>query len=158
MLRALALDDAELSIMLCDDVVMRALNRRYRGYDRTTDVLAFALGEGRRMPVPGPLALGDIVISLPTAARNARIAHKPALAEISLLLAHGLLHLLGCDHRTATEDRRMRARTDLLLAAASLGVRRRPVDRLGSSSKAATFRRAPRRTPSGPKIPAKSKA
>ena len=49
-----------------------------------------------------------------------------------MLLAHGLLHLLGCDHRTVTEERRMRARTDLLLASASLGGRRRPVDKLGA--------------------------
>ena len=132
MLKALALESAELSLVLCDDAVMRDLNRQYRQLDRTTDVLAFALGEGRAMPNTQVLWLGDIVISLPTAARQARSAGKAPIAEVAMLLAHGLLHLLGCDHRTVTEERRMRARTDLLLASASLGGRRRPVDKLGA--------------------------
>jgi probable rRNA maturation factor len=117
MLLALSLGDAELSILLCDDRVMRSLNRRHRGLDRPTDVLAFSMLEGR--PFPGAaLLLGDVVISVPYAARQARSAGRDPLAEVTLLLAHGLLHLLGCDHRTRTEERRMWARTDALLAAA----------------------------------------
>ena len=118
MLRALALEDAALSVVLCDDVVMRDLNRRYRGFDRTTDVLAFAMAEGPSMPKVAETPLGDVVISLPTAARQAQAAGKPVLDEVTLLLAHGLLHLLGCDHRTRAEERRMKARTDALIAAA----------------------------------------
>src|SRR5262245_39336749 len=72
MLRALSLADAELSVLLCDDPMMRTLNRRYRRRDRTTDVLAFALGEGHAMKAACPVPLGDVVISLPTAARQAR--------------------------------------------------------------------------------------
>ncbi len=132
MLRALALESAELSVVLCDDAVMRDLNRTYRRIDRTTDVLAFALREGPAMPAAEVLWLGDIVISLPTAARQAQAVGKPAIAEVALLLAHGLLHLLGCDHRTVTEDRRMRARTDLLLASAGLGGPTLDVDKLGA--------------------------
>src|SRR5437764_190517 len=100
MLAALALEHAELSILLCDDATMRVLNRRYRGLDRSTDVLAFAIAEGESLPRAGPVLLGDIVISLPTAARQARAAGKDLLGELTHLLAHGLLHLLGCDHQT----------------------------------------------------------
>jgi probable rRNA maturation factor len=118
MLQALTMTDAELSVVLCDDVVMRALNRRYRKRDRTTDVLAFAMSEGLRMPAVAAAPLGDVVISVPTAARQARATGKRPLDEITMLLAHGLLHLLGFDHRTQAEERRMRARTDALVGAA----------------------------------------
>jgi probable rRNA maturation factor len=119
MLAALKLERAELSLVLCDDRTMRALNRRHRGLDRPTDVLAFALGEGPAMPSPGARLLGDVVISLSTARRQAREQGRTPLAEATMLLAHGLLHLLGFDHRTASEERRMRARTDALVAASS---------------------------------------
>ncbi|MFI5308488.1 MAG: rRNA maturation RNase YbeY [Polyangiales bacterium] len=115
MLAALGLEDAELSILLCDDTVMRELNRRHRGLDRTTDVLAFAMREGEPSPAAG--MLGDIVISEPTARANARASSRLAKEEITFLLAHGLLHLLGDDHRTRTQERRMTARTHMLIAA-----------------------------------------
>jgi probable rRNA maturation factor len=118
MLRALSLPEVELSIVLCDDASMRSLNRRFRKIDRTTDVLAFAMGEGFRMPAVAGAPLGDVVISLPTATRQARAAGKRPIDEITMLLAHGLLHLLGFDHRSAAEERRMRARTDALIGAA----------------------------------------
>ena len=146
MLRALALESAELSLVLCDDRVMRDLNRRYRRIDRTTDVLAFALGEGRSMPNTQVVWLGDIVISLPRAALQARAARKPEIAEVALLLAHGLLHLLGCDHRTVTEERRMRARTDLLLASAGFGGPGFAVDKVGADRGASPGRRPKAKT------------
>ena len=118
MLRALSLPQVDLSIVLCDDAVMRSLNRRYRRRDRTTDVLAFAMSEGPPMPTIGASTLGDVVISVPTASRQARSAGKATIDEITMLLAHGLLHLLGFDHRTPDEERRMRARTDALIGAA----------------------------------------
>lgn len=118
MLRALSLVDSELSILLCDDKLIRGLNRRHRGLDQATDVLAFAMAEGRSFPGLSQTLLGDVVISLPYAARQARGAGRDLLEEVTLLLAHGLLHLLGCDHQTRTQDRRMRARTDALIAAA----------------------------------------
>lgn len=122
MLVALRLERAELSLVLCDDRTMRVLNRRHRGLDRTTDVLAFALGEGPPMASASraPRLLGDVVISLPTAARQAHTAGHSALAEATMLLAHGLLHLLGFDHATRAEERRMKARTDALIAAATV--------------------------------------
>lgn len=117
MLRALTLDTAELSLLICDDRVMRRINLEHRRIDRSTDVLAFALREGLPM-VSVTDALGDVVISWPTARRQARDHGWSAEREVCLLLAHGLLHLLGFDHVTRAEERRMMARTHLLMAAA----------------------------------------
>jgi len=115
MLQALKLESAELSILLCDDATIHALNRDHRRKDKPTDVLAFALREGK--PVPGSKALGDVVISLDTAARQAEELGRTLWDEVTWLLAHGLLHLLGYDHRTVAEERRMNARADMLIAA-----------------------------------------
>jgi probable rRNA maturation factor len=116
MLESLGLDDAELSILLCDDATIRALNRRYRKKNKATDVLAFSMQEGPG-PVPDPGLLGDVVISLPTAARQAAEHDRPIIQEVTFLLAHGLLHLLGYDHGNTREEREMNARIEDLLAA-----------------------------------------
>jgi probable rRNA maturation factor len=116
MLRALDLADVELSILLCNDREIHALNRDYRHKDRPTDVLAFALREGHGGEL-ARRALGDVVISIETARRQAAAAKHPVFTEVSMLLAHGLLHLLGWDHRTDEEDRRMRREVDRLLVA-----------------------------------------
>jgi probable rRNA maturation factor len=132
MLRALRLESQELSILLCDDAVMRKLNRDYRKIDRPTDVLAFAMREevasAQFVTSRGDL-LGDVAISWPTATRQARERGWAPEREVCMLLAHGLLHVLGFDHATRGEDRRMRARTDLLMMAA-LGTSR-AVDKSG---------------------------
>lgn len=117
MLRALSMPQAELSVLLCDDDRIRQLNRDFRRMDKPTDVLAFAMAEGETVAAVVPV-LGDVVISLPTARRQATERGVPMLDEVTMLLAHGLLHLLGFDHRTASEERRMRARTATLVAAA----------------------------------------
>lgn len=122
MLAAMRLADRELSILLCDDATIHALNRDYRKKNKPTDVLAFAMMEGEGGG-HAPGVLGDVVISLDTAARQAREHARSIEDEVTMLLAHGLLHLLGLDHRDRTEERRMSARTDLLRAAAI--VRRR---------------------------------
>lgn len=122
MLRALALSAAELSILVCDDETIHALNREHRRRDKPTDVLAFALREGEPMPGAEQL-LGDVVISLETAQRQAREHDRTLWEEVTMLLAHGLLHLVGFDHRTAAEERRMNARADMLVAAC---ITRRP--------------------------------
>lgn len=86
----------ELAVCLVSDSRMRNFQQRYRGRDDTTDVLSFA-GE----PAPGPEGsthLGDIVISVPTAARQARDAGHTLDRELRLLAVHGYLHLLGFDH------------------------------------------------------------
>jgi probable rRNA maturation factor len=80
---------------------MRALNRRFRGFDRATDVLSFPAGNG---DVPddgeGTDYLGDIVISVDTARRQARRRGSTLPRELRVLALHGLLHLLGHDHET----------------------------------------------------------
>ena len=83
-----------VSVLYCADARMRSLNRRYRGTDRSTDVLAFPAGEAGRG------FLGDIVISVPYAAREARRRKEPAARELDRLLLHGFLHLMGYDHET----------------------------------------------------------
>jgi len=117
MLHALDLETAELSILLCDDATIHALNRDHRRRDKPTDVLAFAMREASEGAWEAGV-LGDIVISLDTAAKQARERKRPLWDEVTMLLAHGLLHLLGFDHGTRAEERRMTARTDLLIAAA----------------------------------------
>jgi probable rRNA maturation factor len=119
MLKALALEGSELSILLCNDATIRTLNRQYRQIDRPTDVLAFPQDEvGKKSAPDQDSLLGDVVISLETARRQARKASRSVASEVTMLLAHGLLHLLGFDHRTPSEERRMKARTDALCAAA----------------------------------------
>ena len=109
LLRALGEERAELTITLVDDAAMHALNRDYRGKDRPTDVLAFAMREGLRAPGDATV-LGDVVISLDTAARQARRPTRSVAAEVRTLVIHGVLHLLGYDHeRSAAEARRMKA-------------------------------------------------
>jgi probable rRNA maturation factor len=118
MLKALNYANAQLSVLLCDDTVICELNQRYRQEECPTDVLSFSMLEGERIQGASSV-LGDIVISIPTAARQA-IAHEHALLdEINLLLAHGLLHLLGFDHQTRTQKRQMQARADVLVTAAN---------------------------------------
>lgn len=113
MLAHLQLQESEVSILLTDDREIRILNRDYRGTDAPTDVLSFSLREGEGARFAGAL-LGDLVLSIPTAKRQAREAKRPLLDEATMLLAHGLLHLLGWDHRTRAEDARMRKATDAL--------------------------------------------
>jgi rRNA maturation RNase YbeY len=84
----------EVSVLFCADDRMRSLNRRYRGKDRATDVLAFPAGPG------ADGFLGDIVISVPYAAREARRRADTHEQEIDRLLLHGFLHLMGYDHET----------------------------------------------------------
>ena len=117
MLEHLQLEKSEVSILLTDDREIRILNRDYRGFDRATDVLSFSMREGEGARFAGAL-LGDLVLSIPTAKRQAREAKRPLLDEATMLLAHGLLHLLGWDHRTKEEDARMRKATDALCVAA----------------------------------------
>jgi len=90
----------ELALVLAGDRLLRRLNRDYRGQDRPTDVLSFP-GEG------GLLELGDVVISVETAERNARGLGRTLKQELSVLALHGLLHVLGHDHETddGTMDR-----------------------------------------------------
>ncbi|MDH7601467.1 MAG: rRNA maturation RNase YbeY [Armatimonadota bacterium] len=100
-------EEAEVSILLVDDDTIHELNRQYRGVDAPTDVLAFSQLEGEDFGSEGELVLGDVVISVDTAARQAEEQGHSLEEELDLLLAHGLLHLLGYDHETPEDERRM---------------------------------------------------
>ena len=104
---------AELGILFVGDQRMRGLNRRYRGKDSTTDVLAFAI---RGVPHSSSHLLGDVVIAVPTAARQAKQGHRSLDEELTMLLVHGILHLCGYDHeRSEKEARRMHRRERMIL-------------------------------------------
>ena len=107
-------DDPEVSILLCDDAFIQSLNAEYRGKDRPTDVLSFAQDD--------PHLLGDIVISLPTAARQASASGWTLENEVALLGVHGLLHLLGHDDETAEGAWKMQRKTEAVLREISVSV------------------------------------
>jgi len=93
-------------VLIIDDTRMRWLNAHYRGIDRATDVLAFAMREGPFADLH-PQVLGDVVLSAETALRQAR-THRHTLAEeLTRLLIHGTLHLLGYDHEVSAADARL---------------------------------------------------
>lgn len=93
--------NCELSMKLTSDRQIQAFNRQYRYLDRPTDVLAFAATEAD-LTVPAdldePLYLGDILISLDTAVKQATEQNHSLVVELAWLATHGLLHLLGWDH------------------------------------------------------------
>jgi rRNA maturation RNase YbeY len=99
---------AELSLVLAADPEMAELNERYRGRTGPTDVLSFSLLEGKGREHRGAL-LGDVVIGVEVAARQARRAGRCFDDEVARLLIHGVLHLLGWDHEREAEARAMRA-------------------------------------------------
>jgi len=118
-LSAARADNAELSLVLVSDRRMRALNRRYRKKDGATDVLAFPLtptlspagrgkGEGRKPP----MLLGDVVISVPTARRQAAELGHGLREELRHLLVHAVLHLMGYDHERGPRDAALMARKE----------------------------------------------
>jgi probable rRNA maturation factor len=122
--RALEAEDvarpAELSIVLADDATVQALNREYRDTDAPTDVLSFAQTEGEafaRSEEASP-HLGDVIISIDTARRQAAEYGLSLQDEVSHLLVHGVLHLLGYDHIAAEEERVMREREEAVLGSA----------------------------------------
>lgn len=113
MLAAVGEGRSELSLDLVGDGRMRRLNSQYRKKDRTTDVLAFAMRESAS---PVSALLGDVVISVPTAQRQAKEGGRSLSEELAWLLVHGVLHLCGYDHeRSETEARRMKRREQAIL-------------------------------------------
>jgi probable rRNA maturation factor len=135
---------AELGILFVSDQRMRSLNRQYRGKDRTTDVLAFAMREARtphalrqaqgRLLRLTPDMLGDVVISVPTARRQAIEAGRSLDEELAWLLIHGILHLCGYDHeRSEKEARRMHRRERMILRSIARAPKRENRTRQGST-------------------------
>ncbi len=111
LLRLLDEAGAEVCIGLVGDTKMRRLNRTYRNQDRTTDVLAFLYREA----LPDVPLLGDVVISIPTARRQAKAFSHSLDEEILRLLIHGVLHLVGYDHEQSRQRARQMQRKEIEL-------------------------------------------
>ena len=109
--------DYELGLFITNDETVRRLNREYRGVDKATDVLSFALTEGGGgdsspsfiMPPDGIVHLGEVVVSYPRAQEQAEENGREVSEEVAWLVVHGVLHLLGYDHDEPARGRRMRA-------------------------------------------------
>ncbi len=108
----------EISVRIVDETEGRALNRQYRDQDHATNVLSFPASEAelKEPPPELPLALGDIVICGPVAAREASEQRKKGSDHWAHLLVHGALHLMGYDHETDQEAREMEAVEARILA------------------------------------------
>jgi probable rRNA maturation factor len=102
-LAELELKNPEVSILLLDDPQIRDLNREYRKKDKSTDVLSFPMLDETSGNVQ-PQLLGDIVISVETAEKQAHNRKCALYKELSILLIHGMLHLLGYDHELSKKD------------------------------------------------------
>ncbi len=116
----------EVSISLVDDETIHQYNLQFRNKDKSTDVLSFPLGENGVYdvnPDTGRFLLGDIVISLETAIRQAKIFGHTVERELAFLTVHSMLHLLGYDHENGgLEEARMREKEEAILT--SLGLAR----------------------------------
>ena len=104
--------ESEVGIKFVGDTRMRRLNREYRGNDRTTDVLAFAFREAGGPPSP---ILGDVVVSIPMARRQAESFGHSLSEELTRLFIHGMLHLVGYDHERSEADARSMKRKEMEL-------------------------------------------
>lgn len=113
-----------VNVLLTGDSTLRRLNRRFANEDHATDVLAFPADDGEMFPwnqsaeddQVAPRYLGDIAISIPQVARQAREHGVPTERELAMLAIHGTLHLLGYDHAAPDEEREMFGKTDAALA------------------------------------------
>ncbi|MDO4156877.1 MAG: rRNA maturation RNase YbeY [Oscillospiraceae bacterium] len=118
--------DAEVSVSFVSNAEIRNLNKIYRQKDRVTDVLSFPLGVNGKYDISketGYALLGDVVISLETAMRQAEMYGHSLEREIGFLTVHSMLHLLGYDHENSPlEERQMREKEETVLA--ELGVSR----------------------------------
>lgn len=111
--------NSEVSLLLTSDREIQYLNKVYRDKDTPTDVLSFSMNEGLDSFTDNDeiddYLLGDIVISIETAQRNAELAEISLMQEINILIIHGLLHLLGYDHNSDEEFDKMKNEEDRIL-------------------------------------------
>ncbi|MEG3640236.1 rRNA maturation RNase YbeY [Magnetococcus sp. PR-3] len=115
------MDDLEVSVLLTDDAEVQALNAEYRGKDKPTNILSFAMEEDEEEPFPlmegEPRALGDLILAYETVAREAEEQDKAFAQHLAHLLVHGTLHLIGYDHeRSDAEADQQEAREVTILA------------------------------------------
>ena len=111
-------DPCELSLTIVNNDKIHEINREYRGVDRPTDVISFALEEGEEMEISGvdiPRILGDIIISVEKAHQQAEEYGHSFIRELGFLAVHGFLHLLGYDHMTEEDEKEMFRRQEEIL-------------------------------------------
>lgn len=118
-------EEAEVDLTIVDDEEIHELNRQYRGMDKPTDVLSFALDEGEEdepelIGGPEEHLYGDIIISAETALRQAEEYGHGLEREMTYLAVHGMFHLLGYDHMTEEDKAEMRAKEEEALRAINL--------------------------------------
>ncbi|MDQ6930027.1 MAG: rRNA maturation RNase YbeY [Candidatus Eremiobacteraeota bacterium] len=119
LLAAIGEKKSALSISFVDDRTIRELNREHRGKDKPTDVLSFPLLAAGESSL-GERLLGDVVISVDTARRQAAGYDATLEAEVNRLLIHGVLHVMGHDHEESAEQERMLAEERRLACAIGL--------------------------------------
>ncbi|MFA4884722.1 MAG: rRNA maturation RNase YbeY [Desulfotomaculaceae bacterium] len=107
--------DAEISLVFVDDAYIHQMNLQYRGVDSPTDVLSFAMLEGEPIAGGDEIILGDVVISVQAAQRQAADYGHSFRREVAYLTVHGVLHLLGFDHGEEDEQKIMRAKEEEVL-------------------------------------------
>lgn len=112
--------DTEVSVTFVDNERIQEINREYRGFDKPTDVISFALeeeGEGEVLVVGEdlPTVLGDIIVSIPKAKEQAEDYGHSFERELGFLLVHGFLHLLGYDHLNEADETKMFGRQEEIL-------------------------------------------
>lgn len=113
-------EKVEVSMVFVDDAYIHGLNKQYRGIDSPTDVLSFAMQEGEPILGGEEVILGDVVISLQAAERQAKEYGHSFLREAAYLTVHGVLHLLGYDHRGDQERKIMRQKEDAILSSLNI--------------------------------------
>ena len=106
LLKELNCDDRAIGLLLVDDKEIQKLNNAYLGRNKPTNVLSFAMTEGEFGDI-NPQILGDIVISVETAVRDALISRIDPMDELEFLIIHGILHLLGYDHEDTSVEKTM---------------------------------------------------
>lgn len=99
----LDIKNAYCDIIFIDDEKMHEMNKEYRGIDRTTDVLSFALEDNNNIKMP-IRELGEVYVSIPKMIEQANEFNHSEKRELSFLVCHGLLHLLGYDHTRSKEE------------------------------------------------------
>jgi len=114
-------EESELSLTFVDNEKIHEINKEFRGVDRPTDVISFALEESVEEEIeikgapPMPRILGDIIISIPKAKEQANEYGHSFMRELGFLSVHGFLHLLGYDHGTVEEEKEMFSRQEEIL-------------------------------------------
>ena len=114
--KKLDIESAIFNVIMVDDKEIQELNKNYRGIDKKTDVITFALEDGDDFRNPEFRVLGDIYISIPVAYEQALIYEHSRIREICFLATHGILHLLGYDHMEESEEKEMFSLQEELLS------------------------------------------